>query len=300
MKKIQQRFAATWQLWLMALPAILLVAVFNYGPMYGIQLAFRDFRFGGGITDGEFVGLKYFKQFVTSPMFLTVIINTLRISLNSLIWGFIAPILLALMINQIQGQKGKQFMQTICYMPHFISIVVMVGMIRVFLMPESGLLSNFLASFGLDNNLLGNVKAFVPIYVISDIWQHCGWNSIIYLAALSNIDSQLYEAAKVDGASRFQLILHVDLPALIPTIVTLLILNMGGVLSSNFDKTFLLQNTLNLPVSEVISTYTYKIGILSTQFSYSTAIGLFNTVINFICLVLTNTFSRRVSETSLW
>ena len=288
-----------WQLWLMVIPAIVIIFIFNYIPMYGVQLAFREFDFTKGLTGGDFVGLKYFKQFFNSPMFGTIMINTLRISIATLTFGFVAPILLALIINQIGNPKRKQLLQTTVYLPHFISIVVMVGMLQVFLSPDTGVFTNI---FGLDAsvNLLGDEKTFVPVYVISDIWQHCGWNSIIYLAALSSVDTQLYESADIDGANRFQKILHVDIPALIPTMVVLLIMNMGGILNAGFDKTFLMQNSLNLGVSEVISTYVYKIGILNSQFSYSTAIGLFNNVVNFFFLVLANRLSKKFTNRSLW
>ncbi|GAA4782673.1 ABC transporter permease [Microbacterium gilvum] len=293
--------ARTWQLWLMLLPAIGFTALFAYVPMYGIQLAFREFDFAKGLTGGDWVGLKYFIQFFESPMFWTLMRNTVVISLTTLVVGFLAPIGLALVINQIARDRSKRFMQTVTYMPHFISIVVIVGMLQVFLSPTTGIITRFLGIFGVeDANFLGDPNAFVPVYVISEVWQHCGWNSIIYLAALSSVAPELYEAARIDGANRFQIIRHVDLPALVPTMVVLLILNMGGVLATGFEKIFLMQNTLNLPVSEVISTYVYKIGILSSQFSYSTAIGLFNTVINFVFLVVTNHIAKRVSNTSLW
>jgi putative aldouronate transport system permease protein len=220
---------------------------------------------------------------------------------TTLVVGFIAPIVLALAVNQIVGVRKKRFTQTATYLPQFISIVVVVGMLQVFLSPTSGVVPNFLSLFGIDGtNYLGDTNAFVPVYVISEVWQHCGWNSIIYLAALSSVDTHLYEAARVDGASRPQIIRHIDLPALVPTMIVLFILNMGGVLNAGFEKVFLMQNPLNLPVSEVISTYAYKIGILQSQFSYATAIGLFNTVINFAFLVLTNQVAKRVSNTSLW
>ncbi|NEE00889.1 ABC transporter permease [Phytoactinopolyspora halotolerans] len=290
-----------WQLWAMVAPAVAFVAVFAYIPMYGIQLAFREFDFASGLTGGEWVGLKYFQQFFDSPQFWTLMRNTIAISLATLVVGFIAPIVLALIVNQIAHAGNKRFMQTATYLPHFISIVVVVGMLHVFLSPSSGLLTQFLELFGISGvNLLGDTRTFVPVYVISDVWQHCGWNSIIYLAALSRVDPQLYEAAKIDGANRLQLIRHVDLPALTPTMIILLILNMGNVLNTGFEKVFLMQNTLNLPVSEVISTYVYKIGILNNQFSYSTAIGLFNTLINFTFLVVANQIAKRVSNTSLW
>jgi putative aldouronate transport system permease protein len=290
-----------WQLWLMVLPAIGFVGLFMYVPMYGIQLAFREFDFTAGFTGGDWVGLKYFRQFFESPQFWTLLRNTFVISFATLVVGFIAPIVLALTVNQIAHATRKRFMQTATYLPHFISIVVIVGMLQVFLNPASGLLTRFLGFFGVTGvNFLGDTVAFVPVYVISDVWQHCGWNSIIYLAALSRVDPQLYEAAKVDGANRLQLIRHVDFPGMVPTMVVLLILNMGGVLNTGFEKIWLMQNPLNLPVSEVIATYVYKIGILSTQFSYATAIGLFNTVINFTFLVGANAIARRVSNWSLW
>ena len=299
--RVSRHLKLYWQLWAMLAPAIVFVALFSYIPMYGIQLAFREFDFAQGLSGGDWVGLKYFNQFFESPLFWTLMRNTVTISLATLVVGFIAPIVLALIVNQIFNARRKRFMQTATYLPHFISIVVIVGMLQVFLSPTSGLLTRFLDVFGISGvNFLGDTSAFVPVYVISEVWQHCGWNSIIYLAALASVDTQLYEAAKIDGANRPQIIRHVDLPALIPTMVVLFILNMGGVLNAGFEKIFLMQNTLNLPVSEVISTYVYKIGILNSQFSYSTAIGLFNTAINFAFLVLTNQIAKRVSNTSLW
>ncbi|WP_125776674.1 ABC transporter permease [Antribacter gilvus] len=285
----------------MLLPAITFTALFAYGPMYGIQLAFREFDFAAGLTGGDWVGLKYFVQFFESPQFWSLMRNTVYISLTTLVFGFLAPIGLAILINQVIGLRRKRFTQTATYLPHFISIVVIVGMLQVFLSPSTGLITRFLEFFGVTGvNFLGSTTAFVPVYVLSEVWQHCGWNSIIYLAALSNVDPQLYEAAKIDGANKLQIIRHVDIPALVPTMVILFILTMGGVLNTGFEKIFLMQNTLNLPISEVISTYVYKIGIVGNQFSYSTAIGLFNTVINFAFLVIANQIAKRVSNTSLW
>lgn len=301
-RTLTRHLRTKWQLWVMVAPAVVVTLVFAYLPMYGIQLAFRKFDFTQGLTGGEWVGFQYFQQFFDSPLFWTLMKNTISISLWTLVVGFVAPIVLALIVNQIVGRRSKRFMQTSTYLPHFISIVVIVGMLQVFLAPASGLITRSLAFFGVDDiNLLGATSAFVPVYVISEVWQHCGWNSIIYLAALSSVDTQLYEAARVDGANRLQLIRHIDLPALVPTMIVLLILNMGGVLNAwNFEKIFLMQNPLNLPVSEVISTYAYKIGILGGQFSYATAIGLFNTVINFVFLVGTNQAAKRFANTSLW
>jgi putative aldouronate transport system permease protein len=295
------RVGPSWQLWAMVAPAALFVLVFSYVPMYGIQLAFREFDFASGFTGGEWVGLKYFRQFFDSPLFWPLMRNTAVISLSTLVVGFVAPIALALVVNQVMGRRRKRFLQTATYLPHFISIVVIVGMLQVFLSPTSGLITRFAAALGIEGvNLLGDPQAFVPVYVISDVWQHCGWNSIIYLAALSSIDTHLYEAARIDGANRFQIVRHIDIPALVPTMIILLILNMGGVLNTGFEKVFLMQNPLNLSVSEVIATYVYKTGIVGNQFSYGTAIGLFNTAINFLFLVVTNQIAKRVSNTSLW
>lgn len=290
-----------YQLWVMILPAILVIFVFNYIPMYGIQLAFRDYDFSKGLTGGEWRGLFYFKQFMDSYLFTDLMKNTFFISFTTIVVGFPAPIILALILNQIRRKKMKQLMQTTVYLPHFISIIVMVGMLNVLLSPETGIIGYMMKSIGLgDINLLASTSTFIPVYVLSDIWQHCGWNSIIYLAALSTVDPQLYDSAKIDGASRWQLIRYVDIPALIPTIIILFILSMGNILSTGFEKIFLMQNSLNLPVSEVIATYVYKIGIISNQFSYASAIGLFNTIINFIFLFAMNAISRRVSNTSLF
>ena len=290
-----------YQLWIMIVPAIIVIFIFNYIPMYGIQLAFRDYDFSKGLTGGEWRGLFYFKQFFDSYMFADLMKNTIFISLATILLGFPAPIILALLLNQVKWKRAKKTLQTTVYLPHFISLVVMVGLLNVLLSPNTGIIGYILTAAGLgDVNLLGSTKTFVGVYVLSDIWQHCGWNSIIYLAALSTVDPQLYDSSKIDGANRWQTIRHVDIPALIPTIVILFVLGMGNVLGTGFEKVFLMQNALNLPVSEVISTYVYKIGIISNQFSYSAAIGLFNTVINFIFLYVVNALSRKYSDISLW
>ncbi|MEJ8304140.1 ABC transporter permease [Saccharibacillus sacchari] len=294
-------FVRDYQLWIMILPAIVVIFIFNYIPMYGIQLAFRDYNFAKGLTGGEWRGLFYFKQFFESYQFADLMKNTIVISLSTVVLSFPAPIILALLINQLRWKRAKKALQTTVYLPHFISIVVMVGLLNVLLSPNSGVIGHLLQSIGLGNvNLLGSTSTFVPVYVLSEIWQHCGWNSIIYLAALSTVDPQLYDASKIDGASRWQTIRNIEIPALIPTIIILFVLSMGSVLSTGFEKIFLMQNSLNLPVSEVISTYVYKIGIVSNQFSYSAAIGLFNTLINFFFLYTMNLVARKTSETSLW
>lgn len=295
-KRIAFHFRRYWQLWALVLPAILFVAVFAYVPMYGVQLAFREYDITKGLTGGKWVGFAYFRRFFNDPLFTEIIVNTFRISLWTLATGFVAPIILALLINQIARRRVKGFVQTITYMPHFISTVVMVSMLQIFLTPQTGLLGRFLGP----ESQMGNPRAFTAIYWISEVWQHTGWNCIIYLAALSSVDVALYEAAKLDGAGRLQLIRYVDIPAIMPTAGILLILNMGSVLGVGFEKVWLMQNTLNITASEVISTYTYRIGILDNQFSYSTAIGLFNSVVNFVFLVVANAVARRASDTSIF
>lgn len=294
-------FKRDYQLWIMILPAIAVIIIFSYLPMYGIQLAFRDFDFSKGLTGGAWRGFYYFDQFLNSYLFIDLMRNTFFISLATIVIGFPAPILLALILNQLRRKKMRQIMQTTVYLPHFISIIVLVGMLNVLLSPETGIVGYLMKSIGLGHiNLLASTNTFIPVYVLSDIWQHCGWNSIIYLAALSTVDPLLYDSAKIDGASRWQTVRYVDFPALVPTIIILFVLSMGGILSTGFEKIFLMQNSLNLPVTEVIATYVYKIGIVSNQFSYAAAIGLFNTVINFIFLFAVNTIAKRASNMSLF
>lgn len=295
-RRLAIHFKLYWQLWVFVIPSIAFVLVFAYVPMYGVQLAFRDYDITTGLTGGKAVGFRYFQQFFNDPMFKEILTNTVRISLWTLVMGFIAPIVLALLINQIGSSKVKSFVQTITYMPHFISTVVIVSMLNIFFTPGSGLLGRF---FG-KTSLLGDPNAFTPIYWISEVWQHVGWNCIIYLAALSSVDVALYEAAKIDGAGRLSLIRYVDIPTILPTVGILLILQMGSVLGVGFEKVWLMQNTLNITASEVISTYTYRIGILDNQFSYSTAIGLFNSVVNFFFLMLANFISKKVSDSSIF
>ena len=300
-QKIACHIARYYQLYLMILPAFIIILLFNYMPLYGLQLAFRKFDSTKGLTGGEFVGLYYFKRFMQGAQFKNLIINTFTVSFYTILVGFPLPIFLALVFNQIRNKSRKKMIQTIAYMPHFISTIVLVGMLLVFLSPSSGISSNIFRMLGQEPvNIMGEAKYFRLVYVLSDVWQHSGWNSIIYIAALAGVDTQLYEAAKVDGAGKLQRIIHIDIPSLLPTIVILLILNAGNVMSVGFEKVFLMQNNLNLSVSEVISTYTYKIGIMSNQISYSTAIGLFNTIINFVFLVIVNQISKKTSKNSLW
>lgn len=302
MKRKANYWKKNYQLWFMLLPAVLYVFIFCYIPMYGMQLAFREYSFSAGITGGEFVGMKYFNQYFSSPMFLTTLKNTFVISTVSIIVGFPAPIILAMIINQIRNKKWKRTVQTTVYIPYFISVVVLVSMLNIMLANDSGVVGNFLKSIHLvagNTNLLGSEKAFVPVYVLSGVWQSMGWNSIIYLAALSSVDTQLYDACKIDGANKWQTMWNIDFPAILPTVIILLIMNMGHILAVGFDKIYLMQNSLNLGASQVISTYVYSVGIKSSQFSFGAAVGLFNNIINFLFLLVTNHIAKRTTGNGL-
>ena len=282
-------------------PSIILLIMFAYIPMFGLVIAFKDYSPANGILNSPWVGFKYFTQFFNSVQFGTTMMNTLKISIYSILVGFPLPILLALLCNQLRAGKFKKVFQVTTYLPHFISTMVMCGIIILFLSPNSGLIANIFKSLGWTMpNLLSKPDSFAGVYVWSDVWQHIGWDSIIYLAALSAIDPTYYEAATMDGASRMQKILNIDLPLLLPTAMILLILRAGSLLSIGFEKVLLLQNPLNLAGSEVISTYVYKVGMLNFQYSYSTAIGLFNTVVNLIILLSVNWFSKRYTKTGLF
>ncbi len=290
-----------WELYLFLLPALLWYIIFCYVPMYGIQIAFKNFQPGLGIWDSPWVGLRHFKRFFNSHYFGRLIKNTIGISLYGLLLGFPIPIILALSINELNDGLYKKTLQTVTYAPHFISTVVMAGMIIMFLSPETGIVNLALQKLGKEPiPFLTKPEWFKTVYVVSGVWQSMGWNSIIYLAALSGVDPQLHEAAIVDGASRLKRIWYINLPALVPTMTILLILSAGGILSVGHEKILLLQNNLNITSSDVISTYVYRAGLLSAQYSFSSAVGLFNSIINAIILILVNQFASRVSENSLW
>lgn len=287
-------------MYVLLLPAAALLLCFTYKPMYGVIIAFKDYTPASGITGSPWAGFKYFEKFFHSYQFSITIKNTLIISLYSFA-TFPIPIVFALLVNQLRANRFKRVFQTVTYMPHFISTVVVVGMLLILLSPGNGLIGAVYRLFGAEApNLMGSAALFSSVYVWSDVWQHTGWDSIIYIAALSAVDPSLYEAATVDGASRWQKIRYIDIPMLMPTAITLLILRVGGLLGVGFEKAYLLQNNLNLSGSEVISTYVYKIGLQSAQYSFSAAINLFNTIINFILLVMVNRIARKYSEHSLW
>lgn len=286
-------------LYLMILPSLITVFIFHYIPIYGVQIAFKDYRSSLGILGSKWVGLKYFIEFINYPYFEKVMVNTIRISLVCLC-TFPIPIIFSIMLNELRSSKVKKVSQMITYAPHFVSTVVVCSMLMLFL-DKDGLINNIIAFFGGERgSYLSVPSAFAPIYAISDLWQGLGWGTIIYLATLAGISVELVEAAKIDGAGRLQTIWHVHLPYLKPTIITLFILKMGSLISVGFEKVFLLQNPLNLDASSVISTYVYEVGIINHQYSYSSAIGLFNNIINIILLVIANTVSKKVAETSLW
>jgi putative aldouronate transport system permease protein len=295
------RIRRNWGLYVLLLPAVVLLLCFTYKPMYGVIIAFKDYSPASGITGSPWAGLKYFEKFFHSYQFTATIKNTVIISIYSLIVTFPLPLILALMINQMRVNRFKRVFQTVTYMPHFISTVVMVGLLLILLSPSNGLAGNIYHLFGAAApNLMASADLFSSVYVWSDVWQHAGWDSIIYIAALSAVDPSLYEAATVDGAGRWHKIRFIDIPMLMPTAITLLILRVGGLLGVGFEKVYLMQNNLNISNSEVISTYVYKIGLLSSQYSFSAAINLFNTIINFILLILVNRIAKKFSESSLW
>lgn len=295
------RMIHSWRLYVLLLPALVYLAIFHYGPMYGLQIAFRNYNPNLGITGSPWVGLKHFQYFVRSPQFLILVKNTVSISALALLFGFPMPIILALMLNESRAVWYKKLVQNLTYVPHFISVVVLVGMIISFTSPTIGVINKITELFGGKAvDYMGKAEWFRPLYILSGIWQGTGWGSIIYLAALSGIDPQLHEAAEIDGASRLQRIWHINMPGILPTAVILFILNSGNIMNVGFEKVFLMQNALNLSASEVISTYVYKTGLLGAQFSYTSAIGLFNALINCTLLLCVNAISRRAGETSLF
>jgi putative aldouronate transport system permease protein len=300
-KSLWKRMKENYMLYLFLLPALLYVAFFCYAPLYGIQIAFKNFSAYKGIWDSPWVGFQHFETFFSSYRFWLLLKNTLVISLYSLIAGFPAPIILALMINYIQNPHFKKWTQTLTYAPHFISTVVMVGMLNMFLSPSSGFVNTFLKTIGLDAvYFFGEAPLFKHVYVWSGVWQGAGWGAIIYIAALAGVSPELHEAAIIDGATKIKRVWYIDLPALLPTAIILLIMNAGSIMSVGFEKAFLMQTDLNLNASEIISTYVYKIGLQNAEYSYSTAIGLFNNVINLILLIAVNQMAKHFSETSLW
>lgn len=301
-KKTWKLLKRNWELLLFVFPAALYIFIFNYMPLYGIQLAFKEYVVFDGIWGSEWVGFEQFERFFTSIQFWDLLKNTLALSLYTLVAGFPMPIILALLLNNVPGKRLKSISQTITYAPHFISAVVLVGMMSILFSTYGGVVNHVIGLLGGpdDTLFMGDPKYFRHMYVWSGVWQTAGWSSIMYMSVLAGVDPSISEAAIVDGASKLKRIWYIDIPFILPTAVILLILECGKVMSVGFEKVFLMQNSVNITVSEVISTYVYKIGLLDMQYSYSTAIGLFNNVINFVMLVLVNRISKMVSNTSLW
>lgn len=300
--RLWQAIAKNWGLYLLIAPSFILLLFFTYFPMYGVQIAFKDYNLMAGITRSPWADpwYKYFQRFFNSYQSELVIKNTLLLGLYSIAAGYPIPILLGLLINQMLPGKFRRVYQTVTYIPHFISTVVLVGMLNIMLSPSSGLIGAIYKLFGAQApNLLASPRLFPSLYVWSDVWQNAGWDAIVYLAALASVDPNLYEAATVDGAGKRQKMLYIDLPMLLPMSCVMLILRAGGIMNVSFEKAYLMQNDLNLSVSEMISTYVYKLGIINSQYSLSAAVNLFNTLVNLALLLLVNQITRHLGDTSI-
>lgn len=300
-QRLKKDLCKNWILYVMILPVVIYYVVFAYAPMYGIQLAFKNYRVKQGIWGSPWVGLEHFQRFFSAYNFKQLIGNTIGISVYSILVGFPIPIIFALMLNYLKNKFMKKTVQMVSYAPYFISTVVMCGMIAIFLNVDTGIFNTIRNLFGLESvDFLAKAEWFKSIYVWTGVWQGMGWSSIIYISALSGVDYQLHEAAIVDGATKIQRMIHVDLPSIKPTIIMLFILQMGSVMNVGFEKVFLLQNSLNQSSSSVISTYVYNVGLINQDYGYSTAVGLFNSVINLILIVASNQLSKRLTQESLF
>lgn len=292
---------SNWQLYVMILPAVLYFVVFNYLPLYGIQIAFKDYKAVLGINGSPWVGFKHFKTFFNAYYFKRLLSNTLLLNVENLIISFPIPIIMAIMLNQIRNDKVKRGIQTSIYVPYFISTVVLAGMLYIFLSPTSGIFNTVRGWMGLKKvDYMSSASAFRPIYIISSIWQGAGYSTILFIAALSGVDQSLYEAAEIDGASIWQKIRYIDFPSLLPTIMMVLVLDCGKLLNSNTEKTLVMQTAGNIPTSDIIGVYVYNVGLGSGQFSYTAAIGLFINIINFILIITVNRISKKTTEIGLF
>ena len=299
--RLAKDISKNWILYVMILPVVVYYLVFAYAPMYGIQLAFKNYRIKDGIMGSPWVGFDHFIRFFSAYNFGTLIKNTIGISLYSILVGFPIPILFALMLNYLRNKYLKKTVQMVSYAPYFISTVVMCGMIAIFLNVDTGIINQIRNLLGMESvDFLSKAEWFKSIYVWTGVWQGMGWSSIIYISALSGVDYQLHEAAIVDGATKLQRMIHVDLPSIKSTIIMLFILQMGSVMNVGFEKVFLLQNSLNLSSSSVISTYVYNVGLINSDYGYSTAVGLFNSVINVVLLVAANQAAKKMAHESLF
>ncbi|MEE0809628.1 ABC transporter permease [Blautia sp.] len=300
-KSLLKKMKTQKYLLLLLLPGLIYFIVFRYYPMYGTVIAFKDFDFREGILGSDWVGLRYFKQFVTGPYFWRLVKNTFLVSFYDLLFSFPAPIIFALLLNEVRSKRYKKVVQTVSYLPHFISVVILVGLMKTMFSPNGGVVNNILMSMGMDPiNFFMEKSWFRPLYVGSSIWQSFGWGSIIYLATMAGIDTQLYEAAHMDGAGRFRCMWNITLPCIRPTIVILLILRLGKLLSVGFEKIILMYNPATYEVSDVISSYVYRYGILQANYSFGAAVDLMNSIIALILILITNKISQKISDTSLW
>lgn len=300
MNTIKKDWKRNRALYIMIIPVLLFYILFHYKPMYGAIIAFMDYNPRLGIKGSDWVGFEHFIRFFQSPYFFRVLKNTVLLSVYGIIWGFPAPIILALLLNEVRQMKFKKTVQTITYLPHFISLVVVTGIIKDFTQ-STGFINDIIVAFGGERtSLIQNPALYRTIYIVSDIWQEIGWGSIIYLSALSGIDQQLYEAASIDGADCFKKLINVTIPSIMPTIVIMLILRLGQILGSSYEKTILLYNEATYETADVIASYIYRVGILERNWSYSTAIGLFNSAVNLIFILAANKISKKFNDTSLW
>lgn len=297
---LRRDFKANKHTYFLLIPVLCYYFIFCYGPMYGALIAFKDYTPKLGVLSSPWVGFKHFKNFFTSPSFFVVLRNTLNISISSLVFGFPAPVILALLLNELKIKRFSKLVQNATYLPHFISLVVVCGLVKDFTR-DTGIVTYLLSFIGVPKiTLLNYPEYFVPIYVISGIWQRIGWESIIYLAALTVVDAELYEAATIDGANRWKQLLNVTMPGIMPTIVIMFILRTGSILNVGYEKLILLYNDSTLEVADVISTYVYRKGLLEQSWSFSTAVNMFNSVVNLVFLLSANFISRKVNDASLW
>ena len=299
--KLLKKVVKSKYLLLMFLPCLVYYIIFKYLPMFGIVISFKDYNLYKGIWASEWVGFKYYNMFFNGPDFWILLRNTFLLGIYKLLFGFPAPIILALLLNEVKNILFKRFVQTVSYLPHFISNVIVAGMVTMFLSPSTGFVNKIINSFGFQSiHFMNNPDMFRSIYVTSEIWQHIGWETIIYLAALTSIDPSLYEAADIDGATRRNKLWHVTLPGIASTIIILLILNVGKVLEIGFEKVFLLYNPATYSTADIFSTYVYRTGLVNGNFSYAAAVDLFTGVVCLFFIYTTNYMSRKISQTSLW
>lgn len=300
-KSLKKNIKRDWMLLLIILPGVIYFAVFCYGPMYGILMAFKDYNISKGVWGSPWVGLKHFKELVQSVYFGRLVKNTFLLSIEQLLWSFPIPIAFALLLNEIKNKHFQRFAQTAAYLPHFVSVVVVVGILKDLLSSNGGVITQVLSTFSVaPKNYFNLPGAFRPLYVGSGVWQEFGWNSIIYVAAISGIDQQMYESAALDGAGKWQKLVHITLPSIAPTIILLLILNMGNMLNIGYEKVILMYNSATYSTADIFSTYVYRKGLLNAQYSFAAAVGLANSLINIVILLTANFTAKKMTDTSIF